>query len=110
MQQKLVILLLAVLAWSSSCTKESNANADCFPEAPTVRQITNKQARVILAGGQFYIVEQATIDTRLHPCNLADSFRVNNLQVTISGDVKSTVQGGPGPCCMENFVITSISR
>jgi hypothetical protein len=96
----------------SSCKKDNNVNTDtdCFPNATTVRQITNAQATVKAAGGKYYIVEQGTIDTKLNPCTLSKEFQVDNLQVTISGDVKLTQQGGLEPCCTDNFVITKISR
>lgn len=94
-----------------SCKKDNNKTDDCFPNETTYRQIVNKQATIRkLPSGLFYIVEQGTIDTKLNPCNLTTDFQVDNLQVTISGDVKATIQGGPGPCCTENLVITKITR
>jgi len=47
---------------------------------------------VTLVGSQFYIVEESTIDNRLNPGNLVQKFRVDNLLVTISGEVKATPQ------------------
>ena len=93
-----------------SCKKDNNANDNCFPNTSTVRQITNAQATVKKAGGKFYIVENESIDTKLNPCTLPQEFQVDNLQVIISGDVKSTLQGGLEPCCTENFIITKISK
>ena len=94
-----------------SCKKDETKTNDCFPNSTTYRQIIDKPATIKLQpGGLFYIVEQGTIDTKLNPCNLSSDFQVDNLQVTISGDVKTTIQGGPGPCCTENFVITKIIR
>lgn len=94
-----------------SCKKDDTKTTDCFPNADTYRQIVDKPATVRQqASGTFYIIEQGTIDTKLNPCNLPTEFQVDNLQVTISGDVKATTQGGPGPCCIENFVITKITR
>jgi hypothetical protein len=95
---------------TSSCKKENNAAADCFPGATTVRVITNKKAMIKVTGSQIYIVEENTIDTKLNPCALDPKFKIDNLLVNISGQVKATPQVGPGPCCIENFVITSISR
>lgn len=57
-----------------------------------------------------YLVEEGTIDTRLIPCNFPMEFYQNDLQVNISGEVKSTQQIGSAPCCAENFVIKEISR
>ena len=62
------------------------------------------------SGDTFYIIEEGTIDTRLNPCILDKEFQQNNLKVKISGEVKLTIQGGPSPCCLENFVITKISK
>ena len=96
---------------SNSCKKDNSKKNDCLPTAPTYRQIINKPATIRQQpGGTFYIVEQGTIDGQLIPCNLTADFQIDNLLVTISGDVKATVQGGPGPCCKENFVITKITR
>lgn len=101
---------IGLTSFFQSCKKNNSSTVDCFPNDITTRQITNKQATIKLTNGQFYIVEQGTIDTKLNPCNLTQEFRVDNLQVTISGDVKATVQGGPAPCCTDNFVIVKITR
>ena len=94
-----------------SCKKESNNANDCFLNLTTSRQIVNKPAIVKQQpSGLFYIIEQGSIDIKLYPCNLTNEFKVDDLQVTISGDVKSIVQGETEPCCTENFVITKILR
>jgi hypothetical protein len=121
MKKTTFILLLTIGLFSLlfySCKKNDTNTTDyfpnttgCFLNASTERKIIDKPATVIEQGvGVFYIVEQGTIDTRLNPCNLPDACRVNNLQVTISGDVKTTVQGAPAPCCTDDFVITKITR
>jgi len=106
---KILIVLISVTS-IFSCKKDNNSSADCFPNTSTVRQITNGQATIKEVSGKFYIIENNSIDTKLNPCPLAKEFQVDNLQVTISGDVKSTTQGGTGPCCTENFIVTQISR
>jgi|GEM_PF-2011081 len=94
-----------------SCKKDNTKPTDCFSKADSYRQIVDKPATVRQQpGGTFFIVEQGTVNTRLNPCNLPTDFQVDNLQVTISGDVKATMQGGPGPCCTEILVITKITR
>ena len=95
----------------SSCKKEKDITG-CFSNAATVRQILNKQAVIKLTAtvNPVWIIEQGTIDTKLIPCNFPMEFYQDGLQVTISGEVKSTLQVGAGPCCIENFVITQISR
>jgi len=105
-----LVAFLLVTTTISSCKKDNSTNTNCFPNTSTVRQITNAQATVKASGGKFYIVEQGTIDTKLNPCTLAQEFQVDNLQVTISGDVKLTSYAVGEPCCTDNFVITKISR
>ena len=97
--------------FSNSCKKDDSKKNDCLPTATTFRQIIDKPATIRQQpAGTFYIVEQGTIDGQLIPCNLTADFQIDNLLVIISGDVKTTVQGGPGPCCTENFVITKITK
>ena len=95
---------------ASFCKKDHNPNDDCFANSTTVRILTNTQATVKKVGDKFYIVEQGAIDTKLNPCPLTQEFQIDNLSVIITGEVKSTIQGGPGPCCTENFLITKISK
>ena len=102
------VILLGLTILFYSCKKNESSKTDCFPNDNTTRQIISKQASIRLTNGQFYIVEQGAIDTKLIPCNLPQEFQVNNLQVTISGDVKATIQDGQAPCCSENFVISKI--
>lgn len=95
----------------NSCKKDKETT-QCFPNAPTVRQISNKQAVIKLTAtvNPVWIIEKGSIDTKLIPCNFPMEFYQDGLQVIISGEVKSTPQAGPGPCCTEKFVITKISR
>jgi hypothetical protein len=108
-----VTLFFILITIVISCKKEEKKwTPDCFYNAITVRQISNKQAVIKVTATIYgvYIIEQGSIDTKLIPCNLPMEFIQGDLQVIISGDVKATPQGGPGPCCTENFVITKISR
>ena len=99
------------LLLTCSCKKEKTAAEGCFADAITVRVIADKPAIIKQpAAGVFYIVEQGAIDTKLNPCNLPAEFKVSDLAVIISGQVKATVQGGPGPCCTEDFIISNIRR
>lgn len=106
----ILIILIYLTTIIFSCKKDNNSNTDCFHESSTVRQITDGQATVKEISGKFYIIEKGSIDTKLNPCHLPTEFQVDNLQIIISGDVKSTLQVGPGPCCLENFTLTKISR
>jgi hypothetical protein len=92
-----------------SCKKSKDITG-CFPNAATVRQISNKQAVIKLTAtvNPVWIIEQGSIDNKLIPCSFPVEFYQDGLQVIISGEVKSTPQAGP--CCTENFVITKISR
>jgi hypothetical protein len=101
----ITILLVTIFF---SCKKSTENNTTCFSDITTVRSIIDKPASIQLINNQYYIVEQLTIDTKLLPCNLADEFKVNNLLVTVAGEVKNTIQNGP--CCTENFVITKITK
>ncbi len=100
---------LLLLTIAVSCKKVNQSNV-CFENETTSGQIVNKPATIKLINNQFYIIEQGTIDTRLNPCNLPEEFKVDNLQVTISGDVKTTIYNPGEPCCTENFVITKIVK
>ena len=112
MRHSLTFIAFVLVTTIISCKKDNNTNTDtdCFPNTTTVRQITNAQATVKAAAGKFYIIEQGSIDTKLNPCNLAQEFQIDNLQVTISGDVKTTSYAVGEPCCTDNFVITKITK
>jgi hypothetical protein len=100
-------LLLSIFA---GCKKNDNNPANCFSNAATVRQIINRPAAIHFSGGQYYVIEQNTIDTRLRPCYLSPEFMVDGLQVIVSGDVKETAINSSEPCCTDDFIITKISR
>ncbi len=102
--------LLLVIILVASCKKNTDSATGCFAGAPTVRQITNQQAVIKADAGNFYLIEQGSIDSKLKPCSLAAEFRVHGLRVIISGDVKETAAATGMPCCTENFIITGISR
>ena len=105
-----IVACFFLLVVAISCKKEEKTSS-CFDNSSSVRLITNKRA-IIKVGATInpvYIVEEGTIDHILIPCNLPQEFFQNNLQVIISGEVKATPPG-PGPCCSNNFVISSISR
>ena len=104
------LTLIIALAFVS-CKNDHLLEEECFSREATVRQITNAPASIRQqTNGVFYIVEKGTIDIRLNPCYLQPDLQINNLDVVVSGTVKATIQGGPGPCCVENFIITKITR
>jgi hypothetical protein len=104
-----IIPILIILATVSSCRKEKETGA-CLTASKTVRTITDKAAVIKLTAtvNGVYILEQGSTE-QLIPCNFPMEFYQNDLQVTISGNVKSIPQGAAS-CCTENFVITTITR
>lgn len=102
-----VLLVITIIC---SCTKNDHPGTDCFPDASTVRQIMDAQATIKEVDGRFYIVEDGAIDTKINPCRLPTVFQVDKLPVIVSGDVKNTLQGESEPCCIEDFVISKISK
>lgn len=104
-----LLLLPLVLLVPTGCKKETKMDADCFPDRPVVRTITNQPAVVVDGGTDFYLIEQGTIDLRLLPCNLPEAFQKNGLRVAISGRVKA-IPEGPRPCCAGIMALTSISQ
>lgn len=105
--KQLVIPLLCSIIFIS-CKKSSKQTTNCFSEITTMRTITDKLCSIRFTNNKFFIIEQLAIDTKLLPCNLPEEFKVNGLQVTVSGDIKSNASDGP--CCTENFVITKIVK
>ncbi len=110
-QQHRIALFVIITAILISSCKKDKEKEECFPGVATTRLIENKQAVIKLTAtvDPVYIVEQGSIDTKLIPCNLPLEFFQHDLQVIISGEVKTTDQAGR-PCCQENFLITKITR
>ncbi|MEP6949105.1 MAG: hypothetical protein ABI863_07530 [Ginsengibacter sp.] len=104
----IIITILFFITVINSCKKDTNSNAHCSPDALTSREITNERATIKKLGSGFYIIEQGSIDTKLIPCNLEAEFQVGDLEVTVSGDAKTTLP--ENTCCTEYFLITKISR
>jgi hypothetical protein len=99
-----ILLLLIFL----SCKKDKEKITNCFSDTPTTRSILNKKATIQLLNNEWYIIEKGIIDTRLLPCSLDDEFKIDNLPVTITGEVKNTIP--TGVCCTENFVVNKIEK
>lgn len=109
-KNSIALILVFCLIFISACKKDKVKTNDCLPDTVAARQILNKRATVQKQpNGLYYLIEQGTIDTKLNPCNLPPDFQIDNLTVTITGEVKLTTQGGPGPCCTDDFVIFMIS-
>lgn len=106
-----LIALFILITIVDACKKQKETTG-CFPNASTVRQISNKKAVIKLTAtvNPVWLIEQGSIDTKLIPCNFPMEFYEDGLAVIISGEVKSTATVASEPCCNENFVITKISR
>ncbi len=106
----LSILILIVSIICINCKKSKTTTFEnCFTDSPLQRVIINKIATVKLSGQQYYIIEQNAIDTKLVPCNLPNNFKQDNLQVILSGNVKSIPWNTMEPCFTAGLEITSIS-
>jgi hypothetical protein len=105
----LLLLVLFASGLCMSCKKEKQKDS-CSSEAAIVRQIDQDSAVVKYSDGSYFIIEDGTIDERLLPCSMTDEFKIDNLRVLISGNVKETIQISGNPCCLAYFEITSISK
>lgn len=102
--------ICVLLCFLSACKKSNNEVVNCYPDALTIRSIINKPATVRqLSSGEFYLIEAGTIDSRLIPCELPEAFKINNLNVFVTGEVKGILQPPLAPCCSEGFVIFKIT-
>lgn len=98
------------MLFTNACKNNITAD-DCSPNLSVARNILDKPATVFKQpNGIFYIIEQGTIDSKLIPCNLPSEFKVDQLQVVISGEVKTTGQLASAPCCTNNFYILKITK
>lgn len=92
------LILLLSIAYSVSCksTKtpppeeptivvETAAN-DCYYPRKTILSLSEERGSIGMVG-EYYILRDASGDRRLQPCELAQSYRVDSLAVTFSGDI-----------------------
>lgn len=104
------LLFVVVMLFTNACKKNKTTD-DCSPNSAIARTILNKPATIFKQpNGIFYIVEQGTIDSKLIPCNLPSEFKVDQMQVVISGEVKTSGQPASAPCCTNNFYILKITK
>lgn len=92
-----------------SC-KKTKANIGCPLITDVIQVIIKQPATINISDDKVYIVPKGSIDTRLIPCNLADEFRVDKLEVIVSGEVLLTSRVAGEPCCEPAFGITEISK
>jgi hypothetical protein len=109
-----LISFISILVFSAafmSCSKSTAGNEiDCpFMNDSTIGFINNAEATIKNSGGT-YIVSLGSPDTILFACNLDNTYKFENLQVFVSGDIKATIHNTYDPCTCYNFVITDIRR
>ncbi len=112
MRTAFILLIFAMTLILSACKRE-NSYEDCMPDVKTVSTLINVQGKIvgIDSPAKYEIFVGNGADTLAYvPCNLPESFQVQNLKVTVSGLVKYTLD----PCffgyCPQGFVITNISK
>jgi hypothetical protein len=112
MRTKNIVYTIAVTLITiifASCKKEIQTS--CYNGLTTLRNISNVNATVVLqTNGEYYIIEAGTIDIKLKPCDLSEEFKVNNLQVIITGETKLITTNQLEPCCTEGLVIGKIEK
>lgn len=111
MRLTFILLIFAVTLILSACKRE-NSYQDCMPDVKTVLTVINGQGKIGLIDSPakygIYINHPDTAE--YIPCNLPESFQIENLQVTVSGLVKYTLDPCFTPGCPQPFVITQISK
>lgn len=111
MKHTLTAILCLVLLFSiTACKKNKDAKADCYRDNAVRYEINNQLATVYQVNGEYYIAEQNTIDTRLFPCNLPEEFQQNNINIYITGQVKSLPYSNTRPAGDAALIITQITR
>ncbi len=100
-------LFICTIIFFVSCKKNNASTNNCDENAPTQRVIVNKKATITLLNGEYFIVEENTIDTKLSPCNLPLAFKNPGLNVIVSGSVKQGISS-ISPCCTNAFIISNI--
>jgi len=104
-----LLAIISISACGISCKKDKQKDS-CSSDATIVRQIDQDSATVKFSNGSYFLYEDGTIDERLLPCSMNDEFKIDNLRVMISGNVKETIQQPGGTCCLAYFEITGISK
>jgi hypothetical protein len=106
-----VWLATSLIIMIVACKRENSQ--DCMPDVKTISELTNVNGimRLVDTSSDYIILVAQGLDTLGYvPCNLPESFEIPNLEITVSGLVKYTLD----PCffgyCPENFVITKIGK
>jgi hypothetical protein len=106
------ILLILVVASILTACKRENSYQDCMPDVKTILTVINSQGKIgFIDSPANYAIYINHPDTAEYiPCNLPESFQIQNLQVIVSGLVKYTLDPCFTPGCPQPFVITQISK
>jgi hypothetical protein len=112
MKHVIAILLVLVLNLIiKGCIRE-NSYQDCLPDVKTVGTLNNVRGRISLIGSpaKYAIYVEGEDTAEFIPCNLPESFKIQGLQITVSGLVKYTLDPCFTPGCPQGFVITRIAK
>lgn len=114
MRLKWMLLMGLMMLSLVACKKSGKDNdVECFENSPTDRILNEVEASVLeYAPGKFHLAEKNVIDIKLLPCELPAEYKINQLQVIISGRSVPAVQIEPFPipCCAEMLKLSSIRR
>jgi hypothetical protein len=106
---RLCVTAIAIVLLTG-CQKEKYAeNPDCSSGA-VLQSVVDQPAVVIQLGSDYYLIPEGSIDSRYYPCSIPEAFRVNDLPVKITGDIRAKASAGPRPCCDYWIQLFSISR
>ena len=112
MRQVIAILIVLALTLIIQSCKRENSYQDCMPDVKTVGTLNNVSGKIGLidSPAKYAIYVEGQDTAEYIPCNLPESFQIQNLKVTISGLVKYTLDPCFTPGCPQGFVITQIAK
>lgn len=94
----------------AGCGKSESDSGYCgFANDPTIGSVHNRAATISKTSDFFYIRLTGS-DTTLGPCNLPDEYKVPDLPITVTGDLKPTNHVAYLGSNHFNFVITAVSK
>lgn len=106
---RICVMALAI-GLLTGCQKDNTSeNPDCS-SGPVLQSVVDQLAIVKQQGSEYYLFPEGSIDSKYFPCSIPEAFRVNDLPVKITGDIRAKASTGPGPCCSYWVQLFSISR
>lgn len=111
MKNKISLALVMSFCLLQACSKNENGleAGDCS-SGPVLRMITNQVATIKINVEGCYIVEDSTYDSKLFPCAISDEYKVDNLRIVVTGEVRNRVANTFYPCCQYNLAISKIDK